>query len=93
MKNTKRLICIIMAALIIVTAPITSYNQAHAAELVGTMEMLQALLEMFGVSVGLGNQSDYFSQEAFNDFATAVSNGTVYHMDLRIRRTVRRRKQ
>lgn len=81
MKKAKRLTCIILAALILVTAPITSYNQAQAAELAGTMEILQALLEMFGVSVGLGSQSDYFSQETFNDFATAVSNGQVYHMD------------
>ncbi len=81
MKKVKRLTCIVLAALILVTAPITSYNQAQAAELAGTMEILQALLEMFGVSVGLGSQSDYFSQETFNDFATAVSNGQVYHMD------------
>lgn len=81
MKNAKRLICIIIAVLIFITAPVTSYSQVQAAELVSTMEMLQALLEMFGVSVGLGAQSDYFSQETFNDFATAVSNGTVYHMD------------
>lgn len=81
MKKAKRTICFMMAAFILVTAPIASYNQANAAEIVGTMEMLQALLEMFGVSVGLGAQSDYFSQSSFEDFATAVSNGTVYHMD------------
>lgn len=81
MKKVKRTICFMMAAFILVTAPIASYNQANAAEIVGTMEMLQALLEMFGVSVGLGAQSDYFSQSSFEDFATAVSNGTVYHMD------------
>ncbi len=81
MKKTKRPVCIIMAVLILVTSPITFYNQAQATEIVGTLEMLQALLEMFGVSVGLGTQSDYFSQDSFNDFATAVSNGHVYHMD------------
>lgn len=81
MKKAKRPVCIIMTVLILVTAPIAAYNQAQAAEIVGTMELLQALLEMFGVSVGLGTQSDYFSQESFNDFATAVSNGHVYHMD------------
>lgn len=81
MKKAKRPVCIIMTVLILVTAPIAAYNQAQAAEIVGTMELLQALLEMFGVSVGLGTQSDYFSQESFNDFATAVSNGNVYHMD------------
>lgn len=81
MKKVKRTICFMMAVFILVTAPIASYNQANAAEIVGTMEMLQALLEIFGVSVGLGAQSDYFSQSSFGDFATAVSNGTVYHMD------------
>lgn len=81
MKKAKRPVCIILTVLILVTSPIAAYNQAQAAEIVGTMEMLQALLEMFGVSVGLGTQSDYFSQESFNDFATAVSNGHVYHMD------------
>lgn len=81
MKKVKRPVCIILTVLILVTAPIAAYNQAQAAEIVGTMELLQALLEMFGVSVGLGTQSDYFSQESFNDFAAAVSNGHVYHMD------------
>lgn len=81
MKKVKRPVCIILTVLILVTSPIAAYNQAQAAEIVGTMELLQALLEMFGVSVGLGTQSDYFSQESFNDFAAAVSNGHVYHMD------------
>ena len=81
MNKLKRLICIIMAALIIVSAPIASYNEAKAAELAGTIEILQALFELFGVTVGLGHQPDFFSQSSFDDFATAVSNGHVYHMD------------
>lgn len=81
MNKLKRLVCIIMAALIIVSAPMASYNEAQAAELAGTMEILQALFELFGVTAGLGHQPDFFSQSSFDDFVTAVSNGHVYHMD------------
>ena len=87
MKNIKHLftkfICVLLLTACLTNTVYTDFNVpvVYAAEIAGTIEILEALLAAFGISIGLGNQSDYFSQSTFNDLSTAISNGHVYHMD------------
>ena len=87
MKNIKhfftKFICVLLLTACLTNTVYIDFNVpvVHAAEIAGTIEILEALLAAFGISIGLGNQSDYFSQSTFNDLSTAISNGHVYHMD------------
>lgn len=78
MKKTKRIICIIMAALTIISAPVMSYMEAQAGELVLELSLLDQLLIMFGINVGLGEQYDYFKRqdELKGLFEAAAEGGT-----------------
>lgn len=80
MKKVKRIVCIIMTVLIIVTAPITSYMEANATEAVVTAGVLDYLLGLFGVSVGMGNQSDFWSQANMDYISDGIANGSVVSM-------------
>lgn len=80
MKKFKRIICIILAALIIVTAPITTYMEAKATSGVVTAGVLDYLLGLFGVSVGMGNQSDFWTQSNMDYIYDGIANGNVVSM-------------
>lgn len=74
MKRIKRIICIILAALIIVTAPMTSYMTANATEGVITLGLIDTLLGLFGVSSGLGSQDDFWSQSNMDYIFDGIKN-------------------
>ena len=53
MKKLKRSICIVLASLILTMAPVTSYMEAQAVEVLGglaLMEILKGLLVTAGVT-------------------------------------------
>ena len=82
MRKAKRFICIIMAALTIISAPLTSYIEAQAGELVLDpvldLPFVENLLTMFGIDIGLGDQYDYWKRqsEIKELFKAAASGGT-----------------
>ncbi len=65
MKKIKRLTCIIMSAFMIVSAPLTSYIQAQAAE--SAIWALKSLLESVMVSVGLSAAGYVRSELSMSD--------------------------
>lgn len=74
MKKFKRIICIILAALIIVTAPITTYMTANATEGIITLGLMDTLLGLFGVSSGLGSQDDFWSHSNMEYIFDGIKN-------------------
>lgn len=86
MKNIrskiKRFFAMLLITATLVNTAVMDYSTTvYATSGVITMSILDALLATFGISVGLGNQSDFFSQSNFDELSTAISNGHVYHMD------------
>lgn len=65
MKKVKRFICIIMATFIIISAPLTSYMEAQAAET--ALWALKSLLENVMVSVGLSAAGYVRSELSISD--------------------------
>lgn len=82
MKKLKRILCIIMSAVILVTAPIASYMEARAVEVIG-LPFFEELLVSLGISFGLGAQDDYFSQlygSGFEDYIDAAASGGTFSL-------------
>lgn len=79
MGKVKRTICIIMAALTVTSAPMVSYMEAQAGELVLELSLLDQLLIMFGINAGLGEQYEWFHrQDTLTEmFEAAAEGGTV----------------
>lgn len=77
-EKTQRMICIIMAALTIISAPMVSYMEAQAGELVLDIPFIEQLLIMFGINAGLGEQSDFWSRQKELDalFEAAADGST-----------------
>lgn len=77
MKQIKKLVAVVLLSLTIFNSIFTSYSMTvQAAEaLPVTMSALEALLSLFGLELGLGNQSEFFSNSEFSDFVTAVAGG------------------
>lgn len=79
-RKIKRPICIILAAIIIITSPIVSYKEVKAAEF--AVPLSELLLSMFCASAGLGNQSDFSQRcEFFTRFCDAASTGSTISLD------------
>lgn len=78
MGKIKRITCIILAALTIISAPLTSYMEAQAGELVLDIPFIEQLLIMFGINAGLGEQHDYWKRqsELKELFEAAADGGT-----------------
>lgn len=77
MKKLKRILCIIMSAVILVTAPVTSYIEAQAVEVIA-LPFLEDLLLSLGISFGLGEQLDFWKNsrnQALDDYISAAANG------------------
>ena len=80
MKNVKRFLCIIMSAIILVTAPIASYMEARAVEVIA-LPFLEDLLVSLGISFGLGAQNEFSSQlynSGFKDYLDAAASGGTF---------------
>ncbi len=77
MKKLKKLVAVVLLSLTLFNSIFTSYSiTVQAAEaLPVTMSALEALLSLFGLELGLGNQSEFFSNSEFSDFVTAVAGG------------------
>lgn len=81
MKKIKRFICIIMSVIIIVGAPMTSYMEARAVEVIGGLSLLEQLLIAAGISFGLGEQSNFFTnsrQNGLDEYMRAAAEGGVF---------------
>lgn len=78
MGKVKRITCIILAALTIISAPLTSYMEAQAGELVLDIPFIEQLLIMFGINAGLGEQHGYWKRqsELKELFEAAAEGGT-----------------
>lgn len=78
MRKVKRITCIILAALTIISAPLTSYMEAQAGELVLDIPFIEQLLIMFGINAGLGEQHGYWKRqsELKELFEAAAEGGT-----------------
>lgn len=78
MRKSKQIICIILAALTIISAPLTSYMEAQAAEVL-ELSLLEQLLFMFGINAGLGDQASFWkNRDKLNEvFEAAAEGGTV----------------
>lgn len=74
MRKSRRFIAAVLAALIIVTAPLTSYMTANATEGIITLGLMDTLLGLFGVSSGLGSQDDFWSQSNMDYIFDAIKN-------------------
>ncbi len=76
MGKVKRTICIIMAALTVASAPMVSYMEAQAGELVLELSLLDQLLIMFGINAGLGEQYEWFHrQDTLTEMFEAAAEG------------------
>lgn len=77
MKKLKKLVAVVLLSLTLFNSIFTSYSiTVQAAEaLPVTMSALEALLSLFGLELGLGNQFGFFSNSEFTDFVNAVANG------------------
>lgn len=81
MKQIKKLVAVVLLSLTIFNSIFTSYSMTvQAAEVIPAMTALEALLSLFGLELGLGEQTDFFSNPEFEDFVTAVANGETVSM-------------
>lgn len=75
-KKVKNFIVVLMLSLTLFNSVFYSYSlTVQAAEVIPAMTALEALLSLFGLELGLGEQTDFFSNPEFSDFVTAVANG------------------
>lgn len=82
MKRLKmRCLTVLMSFFILVNSVVVPPMQVQAAEVM-TMTVVEALLAMFGLELGLGNQTDFFGNSEFTDFVDAVADGRTVNMPL-----------
>lgn len=84
MKKIKKLVAVMLLSLTLFITTFNSYTMAvQAAELVPmTMTVVEALLSLFGLELGLGNQTAFFDNSEFTDFVDAVASGGTVNMPL-----------
>lgn len=76
MKRLKmRCLSIFLSLFVLVNSIFVPALNVQAAELTYTLSVLEALLSLFGLEIGLGNQSEFFTNSEFTDFVNAVANG------------------
>lgn len=84
MKGFKRIIATILLCITLFLSVFNSYSMTmtvQATEVV--LPVIDSLLALFGVEMGLGNQSDFFSTATeIKDFATTVANGGTVSMPM-----------
>ena len=82
MKRIKKFVAVLLLSLTLFNSIFASYSMTvRAAEAIpATMTVIEALLSLFGLEVGLGNQKDFFSNSEFTDFVSAVANGQTVSM-------------
>lgn len=82
MKRIKKFVAVLLLSLTLFNSIFASYYMTvRAAEAIpATMSVIEALLSLFGLEVGLGNQKDFFSNSEFTDFVGAVANGQTVSM-------------
>ena len=85
MKKIKKYIAVLLLSLTLFNSIFASYSMSvKAAEAIPiTMSALDALLALFGIDVGLGNQSSFFSnQDEIIEFIDAVASGRTVNIPL-----------
>ena len=82
MKRIKKFVAVLLLSFTLFNSIFASYSMTvKAAEAIpATMTVIEALLSLFGLEVGLGNQKDFFSNSEFTDFVSAVANGQTVSM-------------
>lgn len=77
----KRCITFIMAFFIVFNTVAVAPMQVHASGAL-TMTVVESLLALFGLELGLGNQSKFFNNSEFVEFVDAVVDGRTVNMPL-----------
>ena len=77
----KRCITFIMAFFIVFNTVAVAPMQVQASGAL-TMTVVESLLALFGLELGLGNQSNFFNNTEFVDFVDAVVDGRTVNMPL-----------
>lgn len=87
MKRIKKFVAVLLLSLTLFNSIFASYSMTvRAAEAIPvTMTALDAILSLFGVEIGLGNQFEFFSnqdqiQKECEAFLEAAANGQTYTM-------------
>lgn len=82
MKKIKKFVAVILLSLTLFNTTFNSYVMTVQATEVLTMTVVDALLAMFGLELGLGNQTDFFCNSEFTDFVDAVADGRTVNMPI-----------
>lgn len=80
MKKIKKFVAVILLSLTLFDTTFNSYVMTVQATEVLTMTVVEALLAMFGLELGLGNQTNFFGNSEFTDFVDAVADGRTVNM-------------
>lgn len=82
MKRIKKFVAVLLLSLTLFNSIFLSYSMTvRAAQAIpATMTVIEALLSLFCLEVGLGNQRDFISNSEFNDYVNAVANGQMVSM-------------
>lgn len=81
MKSFKRIIATILLCITLFLSVFNSYSMTMTVQAteVAAVPFIQSVLSLFGVSSGLGNQSDFWYRASyFENVVNAVKNGLVY---------------
>lgn len=84
MKSFKRIIATILLCITLFLSVFNSYSMTMTVQATEVaLPVIDSLLALFGVEMGLGNQSDFFSTATeIKDFATTVANGGTVSMPM-----------
>lgn len=80
MKKIKKFVAVVLFSLTLFDTTFNSYVMTVQATEVLTMTVVEALLAMFGLELGLGNQTNFFGNSEFTDFVDAVADGRTVNM-------------
>ena len=80
MKSFKRIIATILLCITLFLSVFNSYSMTVQATEVVSIPIIQSLMALFGVSSGLGNQSDFWERASyFENVVNAAKAGSTYN--------------
>lgn len=76
MKRFKmRFASVLLSIFVLVNSVFVPALNVQAVEITSGLTVIESLLALFGLEIGLGNQSKFFQNSEFDSFITAVANG------------------
>ena len=82
MKKIKKFVAVVLLSLTLFNTTFNNYVMTVQATEVLTMTVVEALLAMFSLELGLGNQTNFFGNSEFTDFVDAVADGRTVNMPI-----------